>query len=128
MQEQRSGAYRKFLLILFGYNPGSAQEFDVPPYVMETVDTVILSLPERFSRYREVIRYRFGLDDGTERSLSEVGRLIYNKQTQTYGITGSRVGQIESKALRILRHRSRSDALREAVSSIKELSDYIHAS
>ncbi len=126
MQEQRSGTYRKFLLILFGYNPGSAPDFDVPPHVMEIVDVAIQSLPERFSRYREVVRYRFGLDDGKERSLSEVGRLIYNKQTQTYGITGSRAGQIESKALRILRHRSRSEPIREAVSTIKELSDYMH--
>ena len=46
---------------------------------------------------------RFGLDDGTERTLEEVG--------QPFAVTRERIRQIEAKALRKLRHPSRSSKL-----------------
>jgi RNA polymerase primary sigma factor len=52
-----------------------------------------------------VIRLRFGLDDGRPRTLEEVGN--------EFGLTRERIRQIESMALRKLRHPSRSRKLRE---------------
>ncbi|HEY9676653.1 MAG TPA: RNA polymerase sigma factor RpoD [Drouetiella sp.] len=57
------------------------------------------------SRERDVIRLRFGLDDGRQRTLEEVGQL--------FGVTRERIRQIEAKALRKLRHPNRSRRLRE---------------
>ena len=56
------------------------------------------------AREREVLDYRFGLTDGTDRTLEEVGRM--------FNVTRERVRQIESKALRMLRHPSRMRRLR----------------
>ncbi len=57
------------------------------------------------SREAEVIRHRFGLIDGNDKTLEEVG--------QIFGVTRERIRQIESKALRLMRHPSRR--LRELV-------------
>jgi RNA polymerase primary sigma factor len=59
-------------------------------------------------REEHVIRLRFGLDDGRPRTLEEVGH--------EFGLTRERIRQIESHALRKLRHPSRSRKLREYVS------------
>jgi RNA polymerase primary sigma factor len=58
-------------------------------------------------RERDVLRLRFGLDDGRQRTLEEVGQL--------FGVTRERIRQIESKALRKLRHPNRSRRLREYI-------------
>jgi RNA polymerase primary sigma factor len=55
-------------------------------------------------REEKVIKMRFGLDDGSERTLEEVG--------QSFAVTRERIRQIEAKALRKLRHPSRSRKLR----------------
>jgi RNA polymerase primary sigma factor len=68
----------------------------------EQVERVLDSLEGREER---VIRLRFGLDDGRPRTLEEVGR--------EFGLTRERIRQIESMALRKLRHPSRSRKLRE---------------
>ena len=69
----------------------------------EQVDRVLDSLEGREQR---VIRLRFGLDDGRPRTLEEVGN--------EFGLTRERIRQIESMALRKLRHPSRSRKLRES--------------
>lgn len=56
-------------------------------------------------REKTVLRLRFGLDDGKARTLEEVGR--------EFNVTRERIRQIESKALRKLRHPSRSKKLRD---------------
>jgi len=72
----------------------------------EQVERVLDSLDGREQR---VIRLRFGLDDGRPRTLEEVG--------SEFGLTRERIRQIESLALRKLRHPSRSRKLREFVNS-----------
>lgn len=56
-------------------------------------------------REREVLRMRFGLEDGTPRTLEEVGRY--------FKVTRERIRQIEAKALKKLKHPSKSRRLRE---------------
>lgn len=59
------------------------------------------------SREERVIKLRFGLEDGSERTLEEVG--------QSFNVTRERIRQIEAKALRKLRNSSRSRRLRAFV-------------
>ena len=68
----------------------------------EQVDDVLETLSSRES---EVLSLRFGLEDGRQRTLEEVGR--------TFGVTRERIRQIEAKALRKLRHPTRSKKLRD---------------
>lgn len=71
----------------------------------EHLDEVLGTLSER---EEEVIRLRFGLDDGRKRTLEEVGHI--------FGVTRERIRQIQSIAIRKLRHGSRSDRLRDYLS------------
>ncbi len=66
--------------------------------LMEVLDTLT-------ERERKVIRLRFGLDDGRQRTLEEVGK--------EFDVTRERIRQIEAKALRKLRHPTRSRRLRD---------------
>jgi RNA polymerase primary sigma factor len=68
----------------------------------EQVEDVLETLNHR---ERRVLQLRFGLDDGRSRTLEEVGR--------EFGVTRERIRQIEAKALRKLRHPSRSRKLRD---------------
>jgi len=63
------------------------------------------ALTELNEREREVVRLRFGLDDGQVRTLEEVGK--------QFGVTRERIRQIESKTLAKLRHPTRSQRLRD---------------
>lgn len=56
-------------------------------------------------RERRVLQLRFGLEDGRSRTLEEVGK--------EFGVTRERIRQIEAKALRKLRHPSRSKRLKD---------------
>jgi RNA polymerase primary sigma factor len=63
------------------------------------------ALDELTERERDIVRMRFGLDDGQLKTLEEVGAL--------YGVTRERIRQIESKTLAKLRHPLRREKLRE---------------
>ena len=65
---------------------------------MEVLDTLT-------PREEKVLQLRFGLDDGRARTLEEVGR--------EFNVTRERIRQIEAKALRKLRHPSRSKKLKD---------------
>ena len=66
--------------------------------LMEVLDTLT-------EREQKVLRLRFGLDDGRPRTLEEGGR--------QFNVTRERIRQIEAKALRKLRHPSRSKKLKD---------------
>ena len=68
----------------------------------EELGTALESLTER---ERQVVRLRFGLEDGRARTLEEVGK--------EFNVTRERIRQIEAKALRKLRHPSRSKRLKD---------------
>jgi RNA polymerase primary sigma factor len=68
----------------------------------EQITSVLCSLTRR---ERKVLQLRFGLEDGRSRTLEEVGR--------EFGVTRERIRQIETKALRKLRHPSRSKKLKD---------------
>jgi RNA polymerase primary sigma factor len=68
----------------------------------EQLEEVLNTLTDR---ERRVLRLRFGLDDGRARTLEEVG--------QVFGVTRERIRQIEAKALRKLRHPTRSKKLKD---------------
>ncbi len=63
-------------------------------------------------REERVVKMRFGLEDGSEHTLEEVG--------QSFQVTRERIRQIEAKALRKLRHPSRSRKLKAFVDGVKE--------
>jgi RNA polymerase primary sigma factor len=69
--------------------------------LMEQTSSVLKTLT---SREEKIIKMRFGFEDGTEHTLEQVG--------QTFTVTRERIRQIEAKALRKLRHPSRSNRLR----------------
>ena len=73
-------------------------------YLQDQIEKILHTLTKR---EEEIIRLRFGMRDGMPRTLEEVG-LIFN-------LTRERIRQIEAKALRKLRHRNRSDKLKECI-------------
>ncbi|MCI0869756.1 MAG: sigma-70 family RNA polymerase sigma factor, partial [Chloroflexi bacterium] len=79
--------------------PAEAASYRV---LKEEVGAVLAGLSERESK---VLQLRFGLEDGRSRTLEEVGL--------DFGVTRERIRQIEAKALRKLRHPSRSKKLRD---------------
>ena len=68
----------------------------------EELDDVLATLTDREER---VLRLRFGLVDGRQRTLEEVGK--------EFNVTRERIRQIEAKALRKLKHPSRSRKLKD---------------
>ena len=79
--------------------PGDAASREL---LREQIRNVLTALNER---EREVLEMRFGLNDGKDHTLEEVGK--------SFGVTRERIRQIEAKALRKLRHPSRSRSLRD---------------
>ena len=79
--------------------PSDAAAYEL---LKEQLEDVLDTLTER---EEHVLRLRFGLDDGRTRTLEEVG--------QVFGVTRERIRQIEAKALRKLRHPSRSKRLKD---------------
>lgn len=80
----------------------SPEEYATNEMLKDEISEVLYTLTER---EEQVLRLRFGLDDGHQRTLEEVG--------QIFNVTRERIRQIEAKALRKLRHPSRSRKLKD---------------
>jgi RNA polymerase primary sigma factor len=88
----------------------SPSEAVISVNLKEYTSQVLRTLTPREER---VIKMRFGLEDGSEHTLEEVG--------QSFQVTRERIRQIEAKALRKLRHPSRSRRLKAFVDGVKEI-------
>lgn len=84
------------------FDATSPEEHASYELLKEQLEQVLDTLTER---EEHVLRLRFGLDDGRVRTLEEVGKV--------FGVTRERIRQIEAKALRKLKHPSRSRQLRD---------------
>ncbi|MGX7349372.1 RNA polymerase sigma factor RpoD [Dolosicoccus paucivorans] len=80
----------------------SPEDFTASSLLREQLEDVLDTLTDR---EENVLRLRFGLDDGNIRTLEQVGTV--------FGVTRERIRQIEAKALRKLRHPSRSKQLKD---------------
>jgi RNA polymerase primary sigma factor len=80
-------------------NPATKTSYTL---LQELIDEVLSTLPEK---EQKVLRMRFGLDDGYSHTLEEVGYV--------FNVTRERIRQIEAKALRRLKHPTRSKKLRD---------------
>ncbi len=97
--EEEDSALGDFIPDTSTQAPSDAASYSL---LKEQVDDVLGSISQR---ERRVLQLRFGLEDGRSRTLEEVGR--------EFGVTRERVRQIEAKALRKLRHPTRSKKLRD---------------
>jgi RNA polymerase primary sigma factor len=97
--EEEDSSLGDFIPDEAGEAPSEAASFQL---LRESLGEVLDQLGER---ERDVLRLRFGLEDGRSRTLEEVGR--------EFNVTRERIRQIEAKALRKLRHPSRSRKLRD---------------
>ncbi len=88
----------------------SPSEAVISVNLKEYTSQVLRTLTPREER---VIKMRFGLEDGSEHTLEEVG--------QSFQVTRERIRQIEAKALRKLRHPSRTRKLKAFVDGVKEM-------
>ena len=80
----------------------SPEEYAVNEMLKDEISGTLKTLTDR---EEQVLKLRFGLEDGTCRTLEEVGNM--------FGVTRERIRQIEAKALRKLRHPSRSRKLKD---------------
>jgi RNA polymerase primary sigma factor len=80
----------------------SPEEYAINEVLKDIISDALDTLTER---EKQVLKLRFGLEDGTCRTLEEVGNM--------FGVTRERIRQIEAKALRKLRHPSRSRKLKD---------------
>jgi len=83
----------------------SPEEFATNEILKDQISTVLMTLTDR---EEQVLKLRFGLIDGTCKNREEVGK--------NFGVTRERIRQIEAKALRKLRHPSRSKKLKDFMS------------
>ncbi len=99
--EEGDSLYGDFIEDEKAVSPAKATAFSL---FQEQIREVLSTLSEREAK---VLRLRFGLDDGTPRTLEEVGTV--------FNVTRERVRQIEAKALRKLRHPLRSKKLKSYI-------------
>lgn len=103
------GEERETILLDFVEDEGvmSPDDYAVNELLKDELNEVLLELTDREEK---VLRLRFGLDDGCTRTLEEIGK--------EFNVTRERIRQIEAKALRRLKHPSRSNRLKDFLEGI----------
>jgi DNA-directed RNA polymerase sigma subunit (sigma70/sigma32) len=96
-------SYLEVLYAIFGKHPNYVFTGD-PNEFRRVISCILTTIPVRNER---IVRLRYGLPDGFARSYAEIGRM--------YNVTGTRIAQINTRALRMLRHPSRSSKLKKFI-------------
>lgn len=99
----RDGANLGSMIVWTGDSPDQTAEKTL---LREDLETLLNTLTPR---ERDVVRMRYGFDDGRSKTLEEIG--------STFAVTRERIRQIESKALRKLRHPNRNANLRDYITT-----------
>lgn len=101
--------------------------YELPESFIQAIDEALEDMDNALGeRYKALIQMRYGLVDGKERTLEEIAGKMPNKETGRIGVSVERVRQMESRALRALRHPRRSRKIKASLTDnyLRQLFDF----
>ncbi|MBI4168110.1 MAG: hypothetical protein HY515_04075 [Candidatus Aenigmarchaeota archaeon] len=92
--------------------------YELPEPFIQATDEALADMGHVLGeRYKALIQMRYGLIDGRKRTLTEIADKVPNEATGRIGVTPERVRQMENRALRALRHPSRSRKIKASLTN-----------